>query len=573
MATSKRMMLSAFISIFALTSLSLGTTSAHAQQELEEQTGIADPGRLERELTEERLIPQVGPDIKVKELSLIEAPAGAENIKFNFGGVIIEGASEYSEDELLPLYQNMIGTEVTLSDLYAVANRVTLKYRNDGYILTQVIVPPQTIEDGIAKLQVVEGFIDNVTIQGGDENEFALDLVREYASRISTGGAMNVADMERQLLLINDLPGMNARSVISPSPTTPGAADLLIILDRDPFDAVIGINNHGSKFLGPWQGNGGASFNSLLGLNEKITAQAVLAPDSGMELAFGSLSYEQPIGPWGTKLSVTGSITDTDPGFTLSPFEVEGLSRSIIIQATHPLVRSRDTNIFLRAIADWRNVESQNNVELTRKDRIRAVRAGAQAEFLERLLGVAVNTIDLQISQGVDILGASDKGDANLTRAAGDPTFTKGNLRIERLQRVTSSVSILLSGRAQLADNALLSSEEFSVGGINTARGYSPSEVVGDDGIAGKVEVRWKTPIKPVPVQLFGFLDSGRVWNKDATTSATKRDSVTSTGAGVRLDLPLDIDAEFVAAKPLSREKQTEGDKDTQFLFSMTKKF
>ena len=75
---------------------------------------------------------------------------------------------------------------------------------------------------------------------------------------------------------------------------------------------------------------------------------------------------------------------------------------------------SRDTNIFARLLLDWRNVESQNNVELTRKDRIRAVRAGAQAEFLDRLLGVAVNTIDIQVSKGLDILGASEEGDANI---------------------------------------------------------------------------------------------------------------------------------------------------------------
>lgn len=571
MSAPNKIMLGAFVSAAILSSSLFFVKSASAQ--LDEQTGIADPGRIEKTLTDERLVPQVGPDVKVKEMSLAKAPEGAENIKFNFGGVVLEGASEYNDDDLLPLYQDMIGSEITLADLYGVANRMTLKYRNDGFILTQVVVPPQTIEDGIARLQVVEGYIDNVIIQGGDEGNFALDMVRSYASRISTGGAMNVADMERQLLLINDLPGVNARSVISPSATTPGAADLLIIVERDPFDAILGVNNHGSKFLGPWQGTGAASFNSILGLNEQITTQAVLAPDSGIELAFGSVGYEQPVGPWGTKLSVTGSITDTDPGFTLSPFEVEGLSRSISVKATHPVVRSRDTNVFARLLGEWRNVESENNVELTRKDRIRAVRAGVQVEFLERLLGTAVNTLDLEVSKGLDIMGASDKGDANMTRAAGDPQFTKANLQVQRLQRITNTINILFAGRAQIASNALLSSEEFGIGGISTIRGFSPSEAVGDDGIAGKVELQWKTPIKPVPVQVFGFLDSGRAWNKDATTSAAKRNSLTSTGAGVRLDLPLDVDAEFVAAKPLHRDVQTARDRDTQFLFSLNKKF
>lgn len=547
--------------------------SGHASAQLNQQTIVADPGRIEKQLTDERLVPQISPKVSVKELKLQTAPEGAENIKFKFGGLQLEGASTYSEDDLFSIYKNMIGTEISLADLYEIANQMTLKYRNDGYILTQVVVPPQTIENGIAKLQIVEGFIDNVIIQGGDSaTEHELKTIQDYASQISTGGALNIKDMERQLLLINDLPGLSARSIISPSKTTSGAADLLVIInERDPFEAQIGADNYGSRFLGPFQANGLVKYNSALGFNESITAQTVLAPDAGFELAFGSLTYEQPVGPWGTTLSVTGSITDTDPGYTLRQFDVKGISKSLSIQAKHPIIRSRDTNIFGRFLFDLRDVDSKNNVELTRKDRIRALRAGVRADFLDSLLGIAVNTIDLQVSQGIDVFGASNEGDANMTRTLGDPTFTKANLQIQRLQRVTNSVNVVLSGQAQLASNALLSSEEFGLGGINTVRGYDPSEVVGDDGIAGKIEVQWKTPVKQA--QVFGFLDSGTVWDKDATANANRRNSLTSTGGGVRFTLPMNVAAELMVAQPIKRDIGTKGDRDPQYFFSVNKKF
>lgn len=568
MTTSKKMMLRNCVSTAILATVFMFASPASAQ--LEQQTGIADPGRIEKGLIDQKIIPQVSPDISIKKMALQQAPAGAENIKFKFGGLRLDGISMYGEDDLFPLYKDMIGKEISLADLYGIANRMTLKYRNDGFILTQVVVPPQTIEDGIARLQIVEGFIDNVIIQGGDEPGSALEVIQEYAGQISQGGALNIADMERQLLLINDLPGISARSVISPSPTTAGAADILIILERDPYDAIIGVNNHGSRYLGPFQFTSAGALNSALGFNETITGQFVLAPDAGIELLFGSLGYEQPVGPWGTRLSVTAGITDTDPGFDLRPFEVEGLSKSLAIQAKHPVVRSRKTNIFARLLLDLRNVKSKNNVEPTRKDHIRALRAGTQAEFLDNLLGIAVNTIDLSVSQGIDILGASDEGDANMTRAAGDPTFTKVNVQIQRLQRVTNSVNLLLEGRGQLSNNPLLSSEEFSLGGISTVRGYDPSEIVGDDGIGGKVEVQWNTTDT---AQLFSFLDAGTVWNQDATTSTAKRNSLASTGAGVRLDLPMEVDAELVAALPLHRDIQTRNDHDHQFFFSLNKEF
>ena len=154
------------VSMTILASALLFASPASAQ--LEQQTGIADPGRIDRTFGEEKLVPQAGPDIRIKKMSLLKAPKGAENIRFNFGGLRLEGVGMYSESELTPLYQSMIGSEISLADLYAIANQMTLKYRNDGFVLTQVVVPPQTIEGGIARLQVVEGFVDKVILQGGE---------------------------------------------------------------------------------------------------------------------------------------------------------------------------------------------------------------------------------------------------------------------------------------------------------------------------------------------------------------------------------------------------------------------
>ncbi len=156
--------------LLALSALACGLAySTAAQAQLEQQTGIADPGRIDRQFGQETLVPQSGPNISVKNAPPLEAPAGAENIKFKFGGIELTNSFIYSPDELAYMYKDMIGQEVSLADVYALANRITLKYRQDGYILTRVMIPPQTIESGIPQLQAVEGFIDNITIQGGNE--------------------------------------------------------------------------------------------------------------------------------------------------------------------------------------------------------------------------------------------------------------------------------------------------------------------------------------------------------------------------------------------------------------------
>ena len=549
-----------------------------ALAQIDQQTGIADPGRASEQMREQMQAPSSAPDIQIKQMELVGAPAGADKITFKLDGLKIEGNSVYKENELSPIYKDSIGETITLADLYRIANQMTLKYRNDGYILTQVVVPPQTIDGGTPRLQIVEGFIDKVTVQADNQGENETALVRNYADQIRSGKALNVRQMERQLLLINDLPGVTARAVISPSAVTPGAADMLIIVSRDPFEGLVSADNLGSRYLGQWSVNGVATANSLFGNNEELTAQAAYAPGTGYELLYGGVSYEQPIGIYGTRVGGLASVTETDPGFDLSQFDVRGHATLFSLYARHPFIRTRNENLAGTLTFDVRDARSSNNVEDTRKDHIRALRAAMKYDFLDTLLGVAVNSVNLEISKGLGIFGASDEGDFT-SRPDGDPEFTKAELELQRLQRITNSVNLLLAGRGQLASNALLSSEEFGVGSVASGRGYDPSEITGDEGIAGTAELQWNNPFfTPTGkvldrIQLYTFTDAGRVWNDDATTADGERESLVSTGLGVRLDFDYDIKTDAGVAFPLTRRQATENDTDPRFYISVSKKF
>lgn len=563
----------------ATASLIAMTTAAYAQ--VDAATGAADPGRAQQQMMDEQEIPDVMPKMEVENLLRQKVPANAESITFTLRNVNIEGATAYTEQELSSVYANKVGTTISLADVYTIAAELTNKFRNNGYILTQVVVPPQTIDGGNVNLKVVEGYIDQIVVEG-DGGERENNFIRGYAKNIHTGGALNVRDLERYLLLINDLPGVEARSVLSPSRTKSGAADLRIIVARDPFDALISADNYGSRFLGPLQTSAAASFNSLLGLNEKITGQVVMAPQlgNGYELAYFMGSYEQPIFDEGTMLEVLASFTDTDPGWTLKEFNVSGQSQYLRVKVDHPFIRSRAENLHGHVSFDIRNLQSRNDIEQPSKlDKIRALRVGGRYELLDTILGVGINSVDLELSQGLGVLWASNERNPRLTRLLGEPEFTKFNADLQRLQRVTSNVNLLVNVSGQWAAQPLLSSEEFGIGGMHIGRGYDPSEVVGDDGLAGKVEVQWNEPYK-IPsrfiddYQLYSFYDAGVVWNKDATTSAGKQDSITSAGFGVRAQLfDESTDAGLAVAFPLTRDVATENDKRTEYYFNISHKF
>lgn len=557
--------------------LTIAASAAALAQD--QATGIADPSRAGEQLHQPNMTPKVEPNIDVKEAKPLNAPAGAEKIKFTLKDINFEGVTVYNEGALKSVYASKIGQTITLADVYSIANALTLKYRNDGYILTQVVVPPQTIGDGVPKLRVVEGYVNKITLQKEDPNS-PVDMgnIKAYADQINVGGPLNAHDLERELLIINDLPGVTARSILSPSQGTPGAADMLIIVSYDAVDGIVSADNFGSRYLGPMQIGTAATLNSLLGNNEAISGQIVMAPQDWYELAYGSLGYEQPVGTLGTKAHINVSATDTDPGYDLKEFDVRGRSYLVNVGATHPFIRSRAQNLYGRLNFDWRRVKSSNNVEDTRRDHISALRLGGRYEFIDTFVTAAANTVDLELSKGLNILDASDEGDNNMTRPDADPEFTKLELELQRLQRVTDNVNLLLAGRGQIASNALLSSEEFSVGGINFGRGYDPSEITGDKGVAGKVELQWKNPVR-IPekfvdsYQVYTFYDVGKVWNIDPTTSSQKIDSVASAGAGLRFDLPYDIDAGLAIAFPLTREPQTQDDKGAKYYMNISKRF
>ena len=541
--------------------------------QVENATSTADPGRTSQELLDVRELPRVLEKIEVKDAVLEAAPDGAEHIKFQLNSLQILGVGAYGPDDLDPLYRDKLGTTVSLADIYVIANMLTNKYRNEGYILTQVVVPPQTIEGGFVTLRVVEGVVDQIIIHG-EPRDSAVKQIRKYADNLREGNALSAYELERYLLLINDLPGVTARSILSPSKTKSGASDLTVIVDREKYEADVSFDNHGSRYLGPYRGSINAAANSVFGLNERIGGQFVIGGDKHRldELFFGAISYEQILSRFGSKISFLGSITSTEPGADLDTFDVNGLSKFFSVTLSHPFIRSRTTNFSGRGTFDYRNVDSKNNLEPSRHDRIRSIRLGTTFQFMDTLMGVGINALDLELSQGVGFLAASNEGDANLTRLRGNPRYTKAKLQMQRLQRLSPSMNFLASAQGQLAATPLLSSEEFGVGGDRVGRGYDPSEIVGDDGISGSLELQWNEPKKIDflhDYQLFSFVDIGRVWNQDATTSATKQESLASAGLGVRADITEKTKAGFSVAFPLTRQVDITNDNDPRYYFNI----
>lgn len=539
-----------------------------------------DAGRVDSRVKQSMTKNTKQPTVSVKGNSPFSAPAGAEKITFVLKNIDMDGATAYDAAELKSLYADKIDTKISLADVYAVAANMTAKYRNDGYILTQVVVPPQTIETGSVRLRVVEGTIDQINVDGPGIKGSEGEIINMYVNKLKSKGALNNKDLEKTLLMINDLPGVTARSVLSPSKNVTGASDLTIVVDRKDVSGTIGADNFGSRFLGRWEILGGFSLNSLLGYNERISAQAAYAPsDQGFEpeLSYGELDFALPVGAYGTTLEANIGKSRTEPGASLDQFDVKGTSYFSGLKVNQPIIRTRDMNLSSSLGLDRRSTKTKSNIDTNKDDDITSLRLGTHFDFVDTLFSAAVTSSNMELSRGLSILGASSKGDSDLSRTAGDPEYTKLTADITRLERLTNDFSLQLSAKGQLSNGALLSAEEFGLGGANgIGRGYDPSEIVGDDGVAGSVELQWQTPYAVSWLDnytAYTFYDIGKVYNDDAITSTLDVQSLASVGVGVRADINDATRAGLMFAVPLTHRIAAENDQDPRFFLNISRDF
>lgn len=498
--------------------------------------------------------------------------SGKTAVTFVLRGVEIEDSSVYPAGTFSKIYEKEIGKSITLKQAQEIAAKITARYRNDGYILSQAIIPQQNLSGNILHIRVVEGYIDKVILENDNQKRDRRNLIAEYAKKIRNERPTNIHTLERYMLLINDLPGVSAQSVIQPSPSIPGAADLAITVKNKAVDANFTSDNRGDKYLGPYQEQVSIAENSLAGLGERTIFGFINTLPEG-EMHYGSIQHEEQLDSEGTKLTLLASSVKTEPGDSLSILDLKGISDDLTATISHPFIRSRMDNLTVRVAFDAHDTENDALGEELNADRVRSGRLGLNYNITDPWGGV--NLADVSISKGLAWPGATDAG-TDRTRANGDQEYTKSNINFTRLQDLPANFSFLTAAEAQLTNQPLLQSEQMTLGGTDYGRAYDTGEIAGDAGVAGKAELRYSHMLSNEwlkSYQLYSYYDVGTLHTNDATPGTEAEQSLASTGAGVRLNLIANIYGYTEVDFPLTRNVASENDKAPRVFFSLSAQF
>lgn len=499
-------------------------------------------------------------------------PASFKSVRLTLKTIRIEGATVLPASRLQAQADTYTGREVTGSDILELAASLTAIYRNEGYILSLVIVPPQTISDGTLTLRVIEGYIDRVSLQTGKGVGASLRArLAEIGENIRASRPTQAAVLERYLLIANDFPGIELRSVLSPSPER-GAADLTLIATVKQFEGFTSVDNYGSKYLGPGQLSVGVTGNQLLGVNDQWRVIGVGTGNTDM--SYGQFDYSQVLSSEGLKVSATVSRGSTQPGDILKPYDIRGMADTAALSMSSPLLRTRNQSVFARAAYEHSDINTDVLGTRTVEDKIRALRLGLNWRVLDQLDGY--NALDVNFSQG---LGGTSEADLLKSRVGASGIFNKLMFDYERSQFIAPTIDVTVGLGGQWANTPLLSSEQYALGGRRFGRAYEPAELVGERALAFRVETRHHGS-SGIPGfsagQLFGFYDIGQVWRVGEPIAGTPdTQSLASAGFGTRLFLQRRVVAVVEAAWPLTKPLASSPDhgKEVRFLGSVVISF
>lgn len=521
---------------------------------------LAQPGPPNAAPTAEQLNPaeQVARQVRPRANDIFAAPEPGpcplrdSALTFDLKSVTFSGVSGVKDKDIAAAYRNQVGKTIPVSEICDIRDRAAAILFSEG-ILARVEIPEQRIADGELKLEVIEARIANIRFHG--DAGPAQAKIESYLERLRGMTPFDLDVAQRYLLLAADVPGVQISAAIRPSAQGRGAVDLDITASHSYFDIAVNAQNFGSEALGPWAGLVRGDVKSLTPWGDR-TALVVYSTLDGKEQQVVQVISEFRPGSTGLIIRGSASYARTRPGGPLEVLELEGDASDIQLSANYPFIRSRSHNLNFIAgidIADQKTDFADGGTLIDDKLRIGYLRAEGNART--RLLGLPINgDLSAEVRKGFNVLGASQASETTLSRAAGEPEALVARLEGHGGVGIGPWLEAYLGFKYQYADSPLLSYEQMSIGNLTIGRGYDPSSVAGDRGVAGAFELRLGPVNLPLGVRAsaYGFYDIARTEFVDIAEITT----VASTGGGLRFASPWGLDLDVFYANPLDKTSE-----------------
>lgn len=440
----------------------------------------------------------------------------------------IKGNGILPHQKFEPVLKKYEGKTLTLDELNQVAREVQNIYHQHGYKTTQVFIPPQDVENGIVVIQVSEGKIGVVAIEGN--HAYRASIIKYQVKELKRGEPLDVVTLEDTLSTVNQNNNFKLKAILEAGSKNGETDVTLNVYEPQPWQLSPSFDNQGRPNVGTMRWGAGLTNDSLLGFGDELSLKYIGA--SGTQVA--AAGYNIPVSKWGTRLGYSYSFSHVDVNLNLpNPPKIEGFANNHSLTLSQPLDKKRVWNIDASFNAK-RITSNINNFQLNQDD-IRSLTFGLNFNKFDRT-GRTVGRISTDIAP---------------QWMSSNREFWKGNASLTRVQSLPWGMTLIARASGQLSPDALPSAETIQIGGAHSVRGFSEGLLSGDRGYNLSTEVRYPIPgLKHVSPWLgnrihgAAFFDMGQVWFDKSNPNyikgvshTSKRTMLMSAGLGVRAQI------------------------------------
>lgn len=495
-------------------------------------------------------------------------------VEFTVKEFKLENNTVLEETVVEAVFKEYRDRPLTFADLLELETKLTKLYTENGYINSGVVIPSQDVNQGTVTLQAIEGSIETITVNV--DGRLREGYVR---SRLARGAKspLNIEELQEalQLLQLNPLvESLNAELSVG------GSRDRWMldvdVNQGDAFDPVLFVNNSRTPSVGSLQRGIELNHNNVLGYADRFSF--VFRDTDGSD-DFDT-SYSIPVNSFDGTVGlryrfvnsdiIEGDFDDLDIESETDEIEFT-LRQPILLRAnaesTEELALgfefSRQTNEI--TVGDEPFPDLSPGADEDGETKISALRFFQDWTKRTRTSVFAARS---QFSVGVDIF------DATINEGAPDSSFVswRGQAQWLRQLKSSSNINLLLRSDIQLSSDDLVPLETFSLGGVQSVRGYRQDVLLGDSGIFASAEVRipvYRWSDNQNNLAVIPFFDFGTSWS-NSDEKDQEEDTLASLGVGLKLDLIDTLSARVDYGIPLIEVSET-GDslQEDGFYFSL----
>ena len=457
---------------------------------------------------------------------------------FIFKGSITKFKKEIFRD----LLKNYTNKKNTFEDLKYAAYLIQELYSEKGFFLAKAFLPEQEVNNQTIIIQINEGKLDK-----NKPYIFKKTNVRLYEDVISSylddalGGNLTSQSLERGLLNLNELPGLNVTSTITTGEEQGSSKIIVDVIEDDLVTGILSYDNYGNRYTGKERANVVIDINNPSKFGDKISFIKTI--NSSTNYDFTKILYEFPIQQSGLRGTVSYTDLDFEIGKEIKTNPVsKGTASTSNIGLVYPIQRRRESSILFRSNIERKDIYNEASGSTTNDKIIDNFNVGLTYKKTNNydLGGVSIISIDKSFGD-LDLSKVSSdyNNDQSATGAKTDGSFDKTLLNFYHIQKVSTNLNLKTFGLAQLSNKNLDSSEKLSLGGVSGVRAYPSGEASGDQGYKFSTELQTNlSSLINVDVLASVFYDYGKIqqYKDPSNITLTTPNKYSLSGWGVAFD-------------------------------------